>query len=549
MRVTESRSRAHEANVSVAMTATALQDKELLADRITRSIDANDIRGGLAICQSLNRDFPDYAYGWYLASFLMKKARNYADALQAIDRALQLSYSERYQLHKSKCLFEAGDVAGALVAVGAIRDKSFTDANLHGEVGSLLILLGDHRNALAHYSRAIEIDGSNPEFQFNLAAVQRFVGDVAGAEAGFDAVIALKPDEFEAYSARAHLRTQTRQSNHIEQLQQVLARTRAPTGIVQLCYALAKEQEDVGDFDASFASLKQGADTKRRHMRYKVETDLAILAKIREIYGRGLFDGHIQGFESADPIFILGMPRTGTTLVERILSSHSSVYSAGELNDFSLELIRLSRPLRQPAGAAPLSRLDFVASTAGMDFRALGDAYVGSTRAKRDGSPFFIDKLPFNFLYAGLIHLALPNAKIINLQRHPMDTCYAVYKQLFKDAYPFSYDLDELGRYYVAYDRLMRHWNEVMPGVIHTMHYETVVADVEGETRRLLDYCGLPWEDQCLQFHRNAQASTTASAVQVRQPIYDTSVGKWRHYARQLEPLRASLERAGIDTR
>jgi hypothetical protein len=166
----------------------------------------------------------------------------------------------------------------------------------------------------------------------------------------------------------------------------------------------------------------------------------------------------------------------------------------------------------------------------------------------RDARPYFIDKLPFNFLYAGLIHLALPRAKIVNLRRQPLDTCYAVYKQLFRDAYPFSYDLDELGRYYLAYDALMQHWNTVMPGVIHTVSYEDVVADVECATRRLLDYCGLPWEDACLQFHRSTRAATTASALQVRQPVYDTSVGKWRRYARQLEPLRAQLEHAGIDT-
>ena len=528
------------------MTATAPPTKEQLSDLITRCIDGNDLRQALSTCQHLNRTYPDYAYGWYLASFLMKKARNYQDAIKAIDRAVQLSYSDKYQLHKAKCLFEGGDVAGALAAVGAIADKSFFDARIHGEVGSLLSLLGDHSRALRHYSRAVELEGGNAGFHFSKAALQRYLGDFAGAEAEFNAAIALDPDEFEAYNARAQLRKQAPQDNHIPQLRAVLARTTAPAGVVQLCYALAKEQEDVGDYEGSFASLQRGAETKRRHMRYDVATDLAILAKIREVYSCSMFDGRIQGCDCGDPIFVIGMPRTGTTLVERILGSHSRVCPAGELNDFSLELVRLTRLM---PGPAPISRLDFVAATAHLDFRALGEAYVRSTRAMRDGSPHFIDKLPFNFLYAGLIHLALPQAKIINLQRHPMDTCYAVYKQLFKDAYPFSYDLHELGRYYVAYDQLMRHWNEVMPGVIHTLRYEAVVADVEGETRRLLEYCGLPWEDQCLQFHRNAQASTTASAVQVRQPIYDTSVGKWRHYTQQLEPLRASLESAGIDTR
>jgi hypothetical protein len=187
-----------------------------------------------------------------------------------------------------------------------------------------------------------------------------------------------------------------------------------------------------------------------------------------------------------------------------------------------------------------------VDATARIDFRALGEAYLTATRPMRDTRPRFIDKLPFNFLYAGLIHLALPHARIVSLRRHPLDTCYAVYKQLFRDAYPYSYDLDELGRYYVAYDALMRHWDTVLPGVIHTVYYEDVVADVERETRRLLEYCGLPWDDACLQFHAGPQASTTASALQVRQPIYDTSVGKWRRFSSQLEPLRAQLLRAGI---
>lgn len=278
-------------------------------------------------------------------------------------------------------------------------------------------------------------------------------------------------------------------------------------------------------------------------MNYRVDTDLQIIAKIQETYRPELFDGRIVGCDRDDPIFIIGMPRTGTTLVERILGSHSLVHAAGELNTFALELMRLVKEAPSPA---PASRADFVARTAQLDFKALGEAYLSAARPVRGTTPHFIDKLPFNYLYAGLIHLALPRAKIINVQRHPMDTCFAVYKQWFKDAYPFSYNLDELGKYYLAYHQLMQHWNEVMPGVIHTLQYESLVADIDGETRRLLHYCELPWEEQCLRYYQNTQASTTASALQVRQPVYHTSVGKWRHYARQLESLRAQLERAGI---
>jgi len=183
-----------------------------------------------------------------------------------------------------------------------------------------------------------------------------------------------------------------------------------------------------------------------------------------------------------------------------------------------------------------------------IDFRELGEAYLRSTLPYRDARPRFVDKLPFNYLYAGLIRRALPRAKIVSLERHPMDSCYSVYKQLFRDAYPFSYDLDDLGRYYVAYRELMDHWRRVMPDVIHTVRYEDLVADLEGEARRLLEYCGLTWEERCLQFHENPDPSTTASALQVRQPIYAHSVGRWRNYAKQLEPRRARLAAAGIDT-
>jgi Flp pilus assembly protein TadD len=527
------------------MTAAAQPNQEQLADLVNGCIDAGDIRQGLAVCQRLNREFPSFAYGWYLASFLMKRARNFPDALRAIDQAMELSYSDRYQLHKAKCLFEAGDIAGATGTARLLCDKSFPEAQLHNDLASLLHMLGDHDHALQHYSRAVALDGGNAEYHFNKGAVQRYLGDAAGAEASFDAAINLNPHEFEAYNARAQLRTQTAERNHIVQLRELVARIDSPVGSTQLNYALAKELEDVGDFDGAFAALQRGADSKRRHMQYSVDTDLQIMAGIADVYGPALFDGRVHGADGGDAIFIIGMPRTGTTLIERILGSHSQVHSAGELNNFSLELLRL---VKQTLNPPPASRLDFVTATARLDFRALGEAYLRSVRPLRDARPYFIDKLPFNFLYAGLIHLAMPRAKIINLQRHPMDTCYAVYKQLFKDAYPFSYNLDELGQYYIAYHELMRHWNAVMPGVIHTLRYEAVVSDVEGQARRLLEFCGLPWENQCLRFYQNPRPSTTASALQVRQPIFDTSVGKWRRYAQQLEPLRERLEEAGIDT-
>ena len=543
MRGPDSRRRADQPSLSASMT-TSPPGREQLADQVTGLIDAGDLRRALAACKHLNQGYPDYAYGWYLASYLMKKVRHFDDALRAVERALELSAEDKYALHKAKCLFESGQVAAASELARQVHERSFPDASLHGELGTLFHMLGDHPRALDQYCRAIELDGSNAQFHFNKAAVLRYLGNAAGAETAFDRAIELNPQEYEAYNGRAQLRTQTRERNHVVELRATLASSRPPAGQVQLHYALAKELEDLGDYVESFASLKRGADIKRRHMQYSVDTDLQIIGKIREIFGPGMLGSAIEGCNGPGAIFIIGMPRTGTTLVERILGSHSTVHSAGELNNFGLELIRLGR---QAAGGAPASRLDFVAATAKLDFRKLGEAYLDSVEPLRGGATYFIDKLPFNYLYAGLIHLALPQAKIINLQRHPMDTCYAIYKQLFKDAYPFSYDLAELGQYYIAYHRLMQHWNGVMPGVIHTLRYEALVADVEAESRRLLEYCGLPWEAACLRYHQSPESSTTASALQVRQPVYGSSVGKWRCYAGELESLRQMLVDAGID--
>jgi tetratricopeptide (TPR) repeat protein len=525
------------------MTSPVESTREQLADAIVRCIDANDVPQGLAWCQQLNREHPGYAYGWYLASFLMRRVHRLRDALRAIERAVAIEDLARYRLHQARCLYESGDMTGTAAVLGPLQGRSLGEARLHSEMGSLLLLLGRHADSLAQYTRAVELEPAAAEYRFNQAALYRYLGQVEAAEAGFDAALTLKPTEYEAYNARSQVRTQTPQRNHVEQLQQVIARTADPAGLVQLHYALAKEYEDLGDYEAAFRNLEAGAGTKRRHMRYQVETDLAIMDAIAATYDRSRFDGRQSGCPDTGPIFVLGMPRTGTTLVERVLSSHPDVQSAGELNTFGLELMRLARQ----GAAPPASRIDFVRATAQVDFAALGRAYLQGVQPLRDGRPWFVDKLPFNFLYAGLIHLALPNARIIHLRRHPLDTCFAVYKQLFKDAYPFSYDLEELGRYYVAYHRLMEHWHGVMPGVVLDVRYEDVVADLEGQARRLVAHCGLPWNDACVRFHENVQASTTASATQVRRPVYDTSVGKWRRVERQLEPVRVLLQRAGID--
>jgi len=236
---------------------------------------------------------------------------------------------------------------------------------------------------------------------------------------------------------------------------------------------------------------------------------------------------------------VLGLPRSGTTLVDRVLSSHSQVSSLGEINDFAFALTRVA--------AGPGGKLELIERSAAIDFGRLGQLYRQSTAGYGEAAPALIDKMPLNYLYLGLIHLALPGARVIHLRRHPLATCHAMFKTLFRMGYPFSYSLDDLGQYYVAYHRLMAHWRAAIPHSFIDVDYETLVDAQEATSRGLVQYCGLEWEDACLAFHANASPAATASAAQVRRPLYRSSLDRWRSYERQLAPLAEYLTNHGID--
>jgi Flp pilus assembly protein TadD len=508
-------------------------------------LDRNDTKQALAACQRLNEEFPDFAPGWRTASHLALKIRNAPLALQAIEKALEIEPdSTTWLIQKALCLSNLGRNEELSDLVGALEGQEMSSAWECSTLALLLTRLERREEAIRFYEQAARLKPGQSQHYYNIAILQRSLGDTGEAEQNFNRAIDLNPTDYEAYKVRSELRTQTADNNHVRQLEKLLKRgVDDPRGRVQVCYALAKELEDMEESKRSFHYLKLGADTRRGYMQYDVQRDIDTMQAIAGSYLPELFEGRIEGDSSTEPIFILGMPRTGTTLVERILASHTDVYSAGELNNFTAQLMA---QIGKHADRKPKDRDEAVALSTSIDFAALGKAYVDSTRPFTGHTPRFIDKLPLNYLYAGLIHLALPNAKIINLKRHPMDTCYAIYKQLFVDAYPFSYKLEELGRYFAAYHRLMEHWHQVIPGVIHTVEYENLVGDVEGKTRRLLKCCELDWQPQCLKFYESREASTTASSTQVRQPVYASSVAKWRLYEEQLVPLAKVLESSGV---
>ncbi len=476
---------------------------------VSRLMQSGDWHAAELACQRLNALHPNLAAGWIAAGRIALTLGSRVRALDAADAA------ER----------SAGVNSAAWDAIGTLRSY-----------------LGEQHRALAACDRAVELASHQPQFRYNRAAVRRFVGDLEGAEEDYDRVIALKPLDYEAHLNRSELRVQTKTRNHVPELEALAVHEIADwRGEVQIRFALAKEYEDLGEYEKSFRHLQTGAKRQREHTRYDVATDVATVGWIMRAFphvSRGVPD-----VAQDAPIFVVGLPRSGTTLVERILGGHSALATAGELDCLALAIVDA---VRRYSGRSRLPRQELVELSAAVDFAALGQDYLRRARAALGGGGRFVDKMPLNYLYCGLIGRAMPGAKIIHVTRHPMAVCYAMYKTLFKNGYPFSYDLSEIAQYYIAYRRLMEHWRATMPGRIHELSYEKLIADQRGETRALLEFCDLDWEEGCAEFHQNTAATTTASASQVRRPLYDSSVSMWRHYESQLAGLSAQLRAAGI---
>lgn len=441
-------------------------------------------------------------------------------------------------LRRIDALHSGGEATACAAAMHALSSEPGLSADLLQELGLRYTLLGLFREAEGCYLRALAQRPDDAGCVYNHATTLVALGRLDDAEAAFDRVIALAPGDGDAWYNRSTLRRQTPERNHVAQLEARLARVaEADPALVPLCHALAREREDLGEHAAAFAALKRGADARRRRLQYRVEDDLDTMALIAGTFDASFFARDHGGHDDARPLFVVGLPRSGTTLVERTLASHPAVASRGESADLAQAVVRL-------AGAAS-GKADLVRRTADMDFAALGRAYCATLPAGTQAR--VVDKTPGNFLYLALIAAALPQARIVHLRRNPMDACYAMYKTLFRMAYPFSYDLDDLGRYWLGYDALMAHWRNLLPADrFLEIDYEDLVADHEGAARRLVAHAGLDWDPACLAFHSNPAPTLTASAAQVRQPVYRSSVGLWRRYERALAPLRRRLEAAGV---
>ncbi|MDH3417326.1 MAG: sulfotransferase [Gammaproteobacteria bacterium] len=470
-----------------------------------------------------------------------------ADALAAVNRAVELEpdIPDRHIQRARSCIL-AGLTDDARESAHQALEFEVSRLDHLLVLGGVLVRCDEHEEALNLYLKSQTVSSDNVDVYRGLASVYRFLGRQREAENAANLAIRLDQHDYEMIGLRSSLRVQTSDDNHIEDLER-LKKTGVKNwrGAVHVDYALAKEYEDLGEFEKSFTLLESGARTKRKFTKYDLADDLKIFHALKTAFSQEAVAnvGNI-GHQSCDPIFILGMPRTGSTLVERIISSHSQVQSLGEVSSFSIEMMKL---VEEQSDGMLIDRLALARLAVGLPMKALGRRYLAAVDPIRDGCTRFVDKLPLNSLNIGLISGALPNAKIIHVVRNPLDACYAMYKYLFKNGYPFSYEQIELAAYYAEYHHLMQHWREILPeGRIYDVHYEDIVDDLAGQARKLIDHLGLSWEDSCEEFHTNRKATTTGSASQVRKPVYGSSVGKWRKFERQLSPMRQFLQDADV---
>ena len=444
---------------------------------------------------------PDYARAWVDLSQVQHELRKFDDAIASAREVLRIVP----EAAESHLLF-----AGAIGAAG------------------------HHDEAIEAYERAIGLSPDKPGAISSMANHLKTIGRHDDAIAAYRRAIAIRPDHAEAYWSLANLKTFRFEPEEVAAMESLLENDDLPDlSRSQLHNALGFEYEARRDFERAFEHFARCNEIRRKSESYDpVDTEDRYDRVIRMFDADFLDRDCGPPVAAVTPIFVVGLPRSGSTLIEQILASHHQIEGTHELAELS-RAIKSTRRQSRDRFRFP----DSLEKLQDREWKEIGDEYLRLTESFRSGAPFFIDKNPNNFVHVGTIRLALPHAKIINARRHPLDSCLGSFKQLFATGQPFTYDLTEIGEYYLQYSRLMDHWHAVIPGFVLDVHYEKVVADVESEVRRILDFCGLPFEDACLRFYETERAVRTASSEQVRRPIYSSSVNLWRNYESHLDEL------------
>jgi tetratricopeptide (TPR) repeat protein len=450
---------------------------------------------------------PDFLAAILDLGQLRKEQDRYAEALECFDRALTQ---------------DPGSAQAHYLRASTLAPAAFTE------------------EAIAAYEKCLELKPEHIGAQIGLGHAFKAVGRFHDAVACYNTCIRQRPDLGETYWSLANLKTYRFEDSTVAEMERRLAGGGLSVqSEVNFMFALGKAYEDRDDYDRAWSFYSAGNTKQRGEVSYDPVQTEATNDRLIEVFSADFLQAHAGlGDPDAAPIFILGLPRSGSTLLEQILASHSQVEGTSELPYLSRAATWLNRNR-----AEGVNYPEAVRELTPQAFRTIGADYLAQAKLhRRAGTPRFIDKMPNNFPNIGLLALILPNAKIIDARRHPLDACLSCYRQLFAKGQAFTYDLTEIGEYYLQYQRMMDHWAQVLPGKVLTVQYEEVVAEFEPQARRLLEFCGLEWEEACLRFYESERPVRTPSAEQVRQPIYDRSVGHWRHYEKHLDELITVIE-------
>ncbi len=522
------------------MLRAATADPELLS--AAAALAAGDLPVAERALRARLKQHPTDVPAIRMLAELAGRIGRYADSEKLLRRALELApdfHAARHNL--AVVLQRQGKPQEALAEIDRLLARDPDAPGYHVLRAAILVRLGDYQAAIDVYEALLERHPAQPMAWMSYGHSLKTVGRQADSVAAYRRAIEQAPALGEAWWSLANLKTVTFTEADIAAMETALGSDAlTDEDRFHLEFALGKAQEDRRNWAASFGHYARGNALRRAQLDYSADDTTANVEQVRGLYSRAFFEARAgMGCPAPDPIFVVGLPRSGSTLIEQILSSHSLVEGTMELPDIIAMARRLGE--RQKDGQGPRFA-DRVAALDAAQIRALGAEYLERTRIQRKTDrPYFIDKMPNNFLHTGLIHLILPNAKIIDARRHPLGCCFSGFKQHFARGQAFSYDLQDIGRYWRDYARLMAHFDEVLPGRVHRVIYERMVADPEAEIRALLDYCGLAFEPACLNFHETARAVRTASSEQVRTPLYASAVDHWQQYDEWLGPLKAAI--------
>ncbi len=483
---------------------------------------------------------PDYAVAHNNLGIALMGEKRVAEALESFRAALEVDpdYGDAHY-NLGNALMDLKQFDKAIECYQRVVSRQSDNAYVHNNLGEAHRQVGERTAAVASFRRAINLQPDYAIAHNNLGNALSELGRIDEAIASFGEAIALDPDFAEAHRVRSLIKKHSAYDNDIKRMEAVLAKPGTDEEKkVHLAFGLGKAFEDIGDYDKAFEYFSQGNALKRAQYDYSLDHLTAHCELLKATFNEVFTAKHESGgCADSTPIFVLGMPRSGTTLIEQILASHSQVYGAGELADLPRLIGEQFGPLDSPEFGAAVRQAE------PYDFEHLGADFVASLRHHSSQAKFITDKSPSNFLYIGFIRLSLPNAKIIHSMRDPVDTCLSLFKSFFTSSEHYhAYDLREIAGYYRLYRDLMTHWRGLFPDFIQDMRYEDVVAEQEASTRRILSYCDLDWEDACLAFYETERSINTLSMTQVRKPMYQTSVQSWKRYGTRLAELLTLLK-------